>query len=273
MDNFYIYIYLDPRKYGRYCYDNICFLYEPIYVGKGKNNRYKDINKRTNLFKNKINKIKNSKLKPVIFKLYENLDEKQSFELEIELIQNIGRFNLGTGPLLNMTSGNEGTSGKIILESNIKKSRKDFLEIQKEFEKRDYILLTEKDDYKNSKNTKLKYKCDRGHKGSIRWNDFQQGHGCFLCYKESLSEKTKGENNPMFGKHLTEESKKKISEKGKGNRHNCKLTEEQVIKIKLLLKEGILTQQEIADMFKVDRTTISCIKTGKIWSHIKLGGE
>jgi len=63
MNNFYIYIYLDPRKSGRYCYDNICFTFEPFYIGKGKNDRWKNISGRTNYFKNKINKIRKNLLK------------------------------------------------------------------------------------------------------------------------------------------------------------------------------------------------------------------
>jgi cytolysin (calcineurin-like family phosphatase) len=69
----------------------------------------------------------------------------------------------------------------------------------------------------------------------------------------------------------SEKTKNKISIKLSGV--NCpthKLTEEQVIQIKLLLKEGILTQQEIADMFGVHITTIQRIKYGQTWSNIKV---
>lgn len=36
------YIYLDPRKPGKYQYENLdfCLLYEPFYVGKDKDKRY-----------------------------------------------------------------------------------------------------------------------------------------------------------------------------------------------------------------------------------------
>lgn len=43
MKNFYIYIYTDPRKPGKFIYEgvDICFLFEPFYIGKGTKNRYK----------------------------------------------------------------------------------------------------------------------------------------------------------------------------------------------------------------------------------------
>jgi predicted XRE-type DNA-binding protein len=99
---------------------------------------------------------------------------------------------------------------------------------------------------------------------------------------------SKGKNNPMFGKHHSEKTKETMSEKHIGKHHseetklkisekqkgesspNHKLTEEQVIQIKLLLKEGILTQQEIADIFGVSQMTISRIKNEKRWKYIKL---
>ncbi len=244
MNIYYIYIYLDPRKSGRYCYKNFSLLYKPIYVGKGKNRRCKVINGRTPIFINKFNKIKKSELKPIIFKLFENLNEKESLDKETELIKEINIKNPGI--LVNMTIGGDGISGYIHTEETkeviAKKLRKNFKEIKNEFEERGYILLTEEKDYKDCY-TKLNYICSEEHKGSISWSSFQQGKGCPICWKE----KRKGEKSS-----------------------NHKLTEEKVIQIKLLLKYGKLTQQEIADMFGVSQLTISAIKTGKTWSYIKV---
>jgi len=65
-----------------------------------------------------------------------------------------------------------------------------------------------------------------------------------------------GENNPMFGK---------TGEKCP----NSILKEQDVIEIKKLLDDGILTQKEIAKIFGVSQITISNIKTGRTWKHIK----
>ncbi len=52
--------------------------------------------------------------------------------------------------------------------------------------------------------------------------------------------------------------------------HNAKLTEEQVKEIKLLLKEGKLTQRKIAKSFELSQQHICDINTGKRWSHITI---
>jgi len=237
INNYYIYVYLDTRKIGQYCYDNICFLYKPFYIGKGKDRRLENIKDgRSNDFIDIINEIKKYGLEQIIIKLYENLNEKQSFELETKLINEIGRIDLETGPLINRTSGGQGKSGNIVSEETkeliAKKQRKNFQNIKKEFERRDYILLTEEKDYKNANDTKLEYECPKGHKGFTDWCHFQRGRGCPIC--------------------------------------DDKLDEIDIIHIKLFLETGILNQQEIADIFDVDQSTISKIKTGKLWNYIEI---
>ncbi len=178
MSNFYIYIYLDPRKPGYYCYNNTCFLFEPVYIGKGKNGRYRNLNenRRNRYFIRKINKIKQSILEPIVFKLYENLNEQQSFELEIKLIKEIGRIDL-RGPLVNMTDGGEGISGLVF--SNEHKRR--ISESNK-----GKILSEER-----------KKKISEKEKGKI----------CSEESKKKMSESRKGKNNPMFGVLRSEETR------------------------------------------------------------------
>ena len=115
-----------------------------------------------------------------------------------------------------------------------------------------------------------------------------------------------GENHPMYGKHHTEETKKKLSEtlskriitdehkaniskasKGRifskehknnikknhapvdgENNGNAKLTKENVIEIRQLLKNNI-TVTKIAKMFNVTKTAIIYIRDGKSWKSVK----
>ena len=59
---YYVYIFLDPRKSGKFVYSNIdfSFLFEPFYVGKGQRTRwcshFSEI--KTKKISHKINKIK-----------------------------------------------------------------------------------------------------------------------------------------------------------------------------------------------------------------------
>ena len=108
MENFYIYIYLDPRKKGTYDYIDFKFDYEPFYVGKGSGYRY--LKHLTDKSRNshKICRIKNiidEGYKPIIIKLFENLEETESYKKEIEVIQKIGRRIDKTGPLTNYLKG------------------------------------------------------------------------------------------------------------------------------------------------------------------------
>lgn len=109
MIGFYIYIYLDPRKLGRYYYGKYRFDYEPFYVGKGSKDRgFKIKNKRrSNFLLNKIHKTGT----PLIIIYKKGLSEKKAFNIEKELIKRIGRRDLKTGPLCNLTDGGEGISG------------------------------------------------------------------------------------------------------------------------------------------------------------------
>lgn len=113
--NFYVYSILDPRKPGVYKYNDLEFSYEPIYIGKGKNNRLYQHTKLYNLNKydsykdRKLKKIINEGFKPIIVKLKENLIEQDALNLEKEYISKIKRYP--DGPLTNLTDGGDGVSG------------------------------------------------------------------------------------------------------------------------------------------------------------------
>ena len=120
-NNYYNYIYLDPRKPGRYSYNGLNFslLYEPFYVGKGTRYRFSDHLKPSSL---KSKSYKNHKIKAILkenYKMHDfiicfnrNITNKESLNNEITIIQIIGRYDLKTGPLCNKTGGGEGIGGR-----------------------------------------------------------------------------------------------------------------------------------------------------------------
>lgn len=75
----------------------------------------------------------------------------------------------------------QGKGCSICANKNVaEKLRKDFDIIVKSFEKCDYILLTTKEEYKNS-HQKLDYVCPKGHQHSIRWYSWKAGNKCPEC--------------------------------------------------------------------------------------------
>jgi hypothetical protein len=125
MEDFYVYVYLDPRKIGIFCYDDLKFGYEPFYIGKGKKNRCNNgiKDKKKCLKVSKIKSIINDGFYPIIMKLDINLSEKEAFNNEIAYIKKIGRKNIESGPLTNMTDGGDGTSGRIDTEYDLQRKR------------------------------------------------------------------------------------------------------------------------------------------------------
>jgi len=75
--------------------------------------------------------------------------------------------------------------------------------------------------------------------------------------RQLMSEKKKGEANTNYGKDFSGE-----------NGPNSVLKEQDVIEIRIDLKEGLLTQKEIGEKFGVSHHTISDIKRRKTWKHI-----
>ena len=129
---FYVYVYMDPRKSGRYFYEglNVCFLYEPFYVGKGKNKRcYQHLmessyNKKT-FMSNKIKSFFKKNIKPIIIKLYDNMLEVDAYNKESYLIGKIGKLSDKKGPLVNLSEGGAGATLKGKDHPNFGKNLKD----------------------------------------------------------------------------------------------------------------------------------------------------
>ena len=111
---YYVYCYLDPRVKGEYVYGDYTFEYVPIYVGKGKGQRASahlwesTLNRDGNKKKvNKLRKIVNLGLQPILVKLHEGLTESEALLLEMKVIATIGTEFDHTGTLTNLTAGGE----------------------------------------------------------------------------------------------------------------------------------------------------------------------
>lgn len=205
---YYVYTYLDPRKKGKYRYEKVNFLHEPIYIGKGKGNRAFSYYKHNQFVKNKFSKIE----KPIILIIANHLTEIEAFNLEKELITLIGRYDLKTGPLCNFTNGGEGGSGRIYITSKetkkkISKSCKG-IKRSEEFKQKMRLIQTGQKRL-HSEEWKIKQsKSQKGKKRSIESIEKQS-----LAQKGRIvSEKTKQKiSKANKGKKRTKETKEKMS--------------------------------------------------------------
>jgi hypothetical protein len=73
-----------------------------FYVGKGRKNRYKDVNQRNIYFKNYYNKHKCD-----VHKVKTNIEENEAFNFEIELIEKYKEIGQAQ---CNLTNGGEGST-------------------------------------------------------------------------------------------------------------------------------------------------------------------
>ena len=193
---FYNYIYLDPRKPGKDFYDglDICFLYEPFYVGKGKKQRMYDHLKNDNrneFRKNKIRKILSSgfDIKKYVFKFNETLNEELAYDNENNIICRIGRLISDDGPLVNFSSGGRGSDSMYfhpnrneIIEKT-KRIGEEHWAFNKTYEELYGINAIEeknkrqKSFFKEGRivSEEVKKKCSDSLKGKIPWNKDKKG--------------------------------------------------------------------------------------------------
>jgi len=245
INKFYVYTYLDPRKPGKYVYEEYSFDYEPFYIGKGQNKRSTDhINESKNIIKNNINKnnchniskiikILEQNLKPIILKIEENLTENKAFDLELKLISIIGRSDLKIGPLVNKTNGGEGMSGYVYPEKR--------------------------------KETMSKLMSGENNPMYGKSGELSPNFGTFWTEErvELMSKKLSGSNNPMFNKTHSNDTRQKLSNSHKG------LTKH---KYKLINPEGEIFYAnkgltEFCDKYNLSQSKLSLVVNGKRKHH------
>lgn len=103
MADYYVYAYIDPRN-G-----------EPFYIGAGRGKRawiHLTICKQGSThFYNKLRKLLDAGVEPIVYLIVENVTKKQAFQIwEPFFIKAIGRRELKTGSLCNLTDGGEAPS-------------------------------------------------------------------------------------------------------------------------------------------------------------------
>jgi hypothetical protein len=144
-NDFYTYAYL--REDGT-----------PYYVGKGRKGRAFKHNDR----------IVSCPCRGRILFLKTNLTEEEAFRHEVYMIAVLGRKDLGTGILRNLTDGGEGTSGRVPTEEARNKIRQSLLNHPVSEKSRQRMSLAQKGK-KLSPQTKQKMSASRTGTKSPNW--------------------------------------------------------------------------------------------------------
>lgn len=211
-NKFYVYIYLDPRKKGRFVYGEYEFEHEPFYVGKGYGFRDRrhltDFILRTDKNKLKVNKIKKiiaSGLEVDVIRYRENILEKEAFDLEKDLISKIGRIDLKLGSLTNLTDGGEGDCGNVLSDEVKEKLRQAHLGKKMSLEARQHMSVGQRRKWDNMSDE------DKQAWGKKTRDFFTEEK------RKEWGKNLRGEKNPNFGNRWNDEQRKRASEYAKKN--------------------------------------------------------
>jgi hypothetical protein len=245
MSNFYVYIYLDPRKPGPYKYGEYEFTHEPFYVGEGKGSRmYDHLKGKSNTYKsNKIQKILSLELQPIILKVFDNLVSKlQSRLVETFLIKIIGRKDLGKGPLLNQKY-EEGVDQEV---SNLTRIKIGIVSKGRKQSEQTIIKRVEKNKGK-TRTPEQRNNISKALMGHVLTQETKKkiGEANKNSNKERLTGKTYEE---LYGNERAEKIKKQLSDSQKGRISWCKgkkLTDDHRKNIsESRIKSGVCTKEK-----------------------------
>ena len=175
-----------------------------FYIGKGKDNRYLNIDNRSNHFKNILNKTN-----CVVEILYKNLTEKEAFQLEMDIIDDLV-FNEGYGIdiiginnndyyLVNCTWGGEGASYKQSQETIDKRVAKNIGQKRTEEQRKNLSDARNKRFKEHPEELEKFKKCRIGYKTSNET-------------KKKLSDIKKGKKQSLEQIQAVKESKAKMTE-------------------------------------------------------------
>lgn len=271
--NYYVYTLLNPLKNGNFIYGDLKFNYEPFYIGKGLNDRLNEHSQKFHLEndknKHKVNTIKKilSESDEVIkIKLYENLTENESFIIEENLINLIGRKELKRGPLCNLTKGGEGSSGRITTDKTKEKISN---------------TLKENGDWKGDKNPSKTIE-HKNYMSTLLKNRTFSEDSIEKMRKAKLGKTLSNEHINKIVIGLTNrpcsiETRNKISNSNYGKirtsemKMNCSLSKIDningfILDIVFIKNNIIMETDHLIEKTKISRSVINRIKLGKHWS-------
>lgn len=209
---------------------------EPFYIGIGSDDKYQRANSKTHRNNHWLSILDKTDYRVEI--LIDDISYDYAKEKEIEFID-IYKRKEDNGTLCNITKGGDGVLG---------------------------LKHTEEARRKMGEPNKGKVISEWHRK---RLSDLHKGKTIPLETRLKMSQKALGENNPMYGKTISEETRqKKIASAKRGeDNFSCKLKTEDVLEIRRLSNEG-MSQKQLAKQFNVVRNNISCIIKRITWKHI-----
>lgn len=234
MNNYYLYVLLDPRKPGLYKYQDLKFSFEPFYVGISKfERRYLEhLNESQHSNKKspkcyKIRKIKTETGKdPIVIKLFENLTKEDVISLEKEFIKKIGRSILKTGPLTNLTSGGDGGD----THTNNPK-------LKEIIKKQSLAVLGEKNPFYGKKHSEeTKKKISERTKAEMKKLSPRT--------QEQMQERNKKISVTLTGRKYSKERRENISKSLKGKTHRDKGKKKKTISCPFCFREGSISMMK-----------------------------
>ena len=173
-----------------YCYNDIT-TGVPCYIGKGHTKKGYNRSKVKHTHNTNVHAMEKEQGITIIM-LKEHLSEVDAFLWEMHYIKEIGRLDLGTGPLLNQTDGGDGAAGH--------------RQTPEAKEKQSKAMMGEKNPFFGKTHT-LEAKKKMGHPGE-KHPFFGKTHTPEA--KEKQSKAVAGEKNPNYGKTHTSDAKKKM---------------------------------------------------------------